>query len=71
MGADRNSITQSAVSQQINVLEDKLKRRLFERGLAVIHPTEKYSVRPASVIHRSDGNLSLAAKKFLQLLSIN
>ena len=31
LAAERNFITQSAVSQQIRVLEDKFKRRLFER----------------------------------------
>lgn len=36
--------------------------------LAVIELAEKYWVRSVGVIHRSDKNLSLAAKKFLQLL---
>src|SRR3954453_3241368 len=31
LAAERNFITQSAVSQQIRTLEDKFKRRLFER----------------------------------------
>ena len=37
-------------------------------SLAVIQLAEKYWVRSVGVIHRSDKNLSLAAKKFLQLL---
>ena len=36
--------------------------------LAVIQLSEKYWVRTVGMIHRSDRNLSLAAKKFLQLL---
>ncbi len=36
--------------------------------LAVIELAEKYWVRSVGVIHRSDRELSLAAKKFLQLL---
>ena len=36
--------------------------------LAVVKLVEKYWVRPVGVIHRSDRNLSLAAKKFVQLL---
>src|SRR6185295_19366756 len=31
LAAERNFVTQSAVSQQIRVLEDKFKRRLLER----------------------------------------
>lgn len=37
-------------------------------SLAVIQLAEKYWVRSVGVIHRSDKTLSLAAKKFLQLL---
>jgi len=37
--------------------------------LAVIQLAEKYWIRSVGVIHRSDKNLSLAAKKFVQLLS--
>ena len=37
-------------------------------SLAVIQLAEKYWVRSVGVIHRSDKNLSLAAKKFLLLL---
>jgi DNA-binding transcriptional LysR family regulator len=36
--------------------------------LAVVKLTEKEWVRPVGVIYRSDRNLSLAAKKFVQLL---
>jgi DNA-binding transcriptional LysR family regulator len=36
--------------------------------LAVIKLAEKEWVRPVGVIYRSDRNLSLAAKKFVQLL---
>jgi DNA-binding transcriptional LysR family regulator len=36
--------------------------------LAVVELAEKYWVRTVGVIHRSDRNLSLAAKKFVQLL---
>jgi len=36
--------------------------------LAVVELAEKYWVRSVGVIHRSDRNLSLAAKKFVQLL---
>lgn len=36
--------------------------------IAVIELAEKYWIRSVGVIHRSDRNLSLAAKKFLQLL---
>lgn len=36
--------------------------------LAVIQLAEKYWVRTVGIIHRSDKNLSLAAKKFVQLL---
>ena len=36
--------------------------------ISVIEMAEKYWVRSVGVIHRSDRNLSLAAKKFLQLL---
>lgn len=36
--------------------------------LAVIQLAEKYWVRSVGVIQRSDKNLSLAAKKFVQLL---
>lgn len=39
--------------------------------LAVITLAEKYWVRSVGVIHRSDRNLSLAAKKFIELLSRN
>ncbi len=38
-------------------------------SLAVIQLAEKYWVRSVGVIHRSDKSLSLAAKKFVQLLS--
>lgn len=38
-------------------------------SLAVIPLAEKYWFRTVGVIHRSDKNLSLAAKKFVQLLS--
>lgn len=37
-------------------------------SLAVIQLAEKYWVRSVGVIHRSDKNLSLAAKKFIDLL---
>ncbi len=37
--------------------------------LAVIHFAEKYWTRPVGVIYRSDRNLSLAATKFVELLS--
>ena len=37
--------------------------------LAVIELAEKYWIRSVGVIHRSDRSLSLAAKKFVQLLS--
>jgi DNA-binding transcriptional LysR family regulator len=37
--------------------------------LAVIQLAEKYWVRSVGVIHRSDRNLSLAAKKFVELLA--
>ena len=36
--------------------------------ISVIERAEKYWIRSVGVIHRSDRNLSLAAKKFLQLL---
>ena len=36
--------------------------------LAVVELAEKYWVRTVGVIHRSDRSLSLAAKKFVQLL---
>ena len=36
--------------------------------ISVIEMAEKYWIRSVGVIHRSDRNLSLAAKKFLQLL---
>lgn len=36
--------------------------------LAVIELAEKYWVRSVGIIHRSDRNLSLAARKFIQLL---
>ena len=36
--------------------------------IAVIQLAEKYWVRTVGVVHRSDRNLSLAAKKFLELL---
>jgi len=36
--------------------------------LAVVKLAEKEWVRPVGVIYRSDKNLSLAAKKFVQLL---
>lgn len=39
--------------------------------LAVVELAEKYWVRSVGVIHRSDRNLSLAAKKFVQLLEDN
>lgn len=38
--------------------------------LAVVKLAEKEWVRPIGIIHRSDRNLSLAAKKFVQLLEI-
>lgn len=38
-------------------------------SLAVVQLAEKYWVRTVGVIHRSDRNLSLAAKKFIELLS--
>lgn len=38
-------------------------------SLAVIQLAEKYWTRPVGVIYRSDRNLSLAAKKFVQLLA--
>jgi DNA-binding transcriptional LysR family regulator len=38
-------------------------------SLAVIQLAEKYWIRTAGVIHRSDRNLSLAAKKFVELLA--
>lgn len=40
-------------------------------SLAVIQLAEKYWTRTVGVIHRSDKSLSLAAKKFVQLLSKN
>lgn len=39
--------------------------------LAVIKLAEKEWVRPVGIIHRTDHNLSLAAKKFVQLLESN
>jgi DNA-binding transcriptional LysR family regulator len=36
--------------------------------LAVVPLAEKYWVRSVGVVHRSDKDLSLAAKKFVQLL---
>ncbi len=36
--------------------------------LAVIELAEKYWVRSVGIIHRSDRNLSLAARKFIELL---
>jgi DNA-binding transcriptional LysR family regulator len=39
--------------------------------LAVIQLAEKYWTRSIGVIHRTDKNLSLAAKKFIELLSKN
>jgi DNA-binding transcriptional LysR family regulator len=43
-----------------------------ERGgqVAIVKLAEKEWQRPVGVIHRSDRNLSLAAKKFVQLLEI-
>ena len=35
LAAERNFITQSAVSQQIRALEDKFKRRLLERVISI------------------------------------
>jgi len=36
--------------------------------LSIVKLVEKEWVRPIGIIHRSDRNLSLAAKKFVQLL---
>ncbi|MFT3744426.1 MAG: LysR family transcriptional regulator [Pyrinomonadaceae bacterium] len=36
--------------------------------LAVVQMTEKYWIRSVGVVHRTDRNLSIAAKKFLELL---
>lgn len=38
-------------------------------GLAVVNLAEKDWTRPAGVIYRSDRNLSIAAKKFIQILT--
>ena len=38
--------------------------------LAVVKLPEKDWIRPVGVIYRSDRNLSLAAKKFVQLLEL-
>jgi len=40
-------------------------------SLAVIQLAEKYWVRSVGVIHRTDKSLSLAAKKFIELLGVN
>ena len=38
--------------------------------LAVVQLAEKDWIRPVGVIHRSDRTLSIAAKKFVQLLEV-
>lgn len=55
-----------AILPQPAVLDEEKAGRL-----TVIRLAEKEWVRPVGVIHRSDRNLSLAAKKFVQLLETN
>jgi len=52
-----------AIVPETSIADEKRTGRL-----AVIRLSEKDWVRPVGVIHRSDRNLSLAAKKFVELL---
>ena len=62
LAAERNLITQSAVSQQIRTLEDKFKRRLLER----VRGRRDVKLTPAGEVFYRESGLVLAAYDQLQ-----
>lgn len=62
LAAERNFITQSAVSQQIRTLEDKFKRRLLER----IRGRREVKLTPAGDVFYQESRKVLAAYEQLQ-----
>ncbi|HQZ97461.1 MAG TPA: LysR family transcriptional regulator [Pyrinomonadaceae bacterium] len=62
LAAERNFITQSAVSQQIRALEDKFKRRLLER----IRGRREVKLTPAGDVFYQESKKVLAAYDQLQ-----
>ncbi len=62
LAAERNFITQSAVSQQIRTLEDKFKRRLLER----IRGRREVKLTPAGEVFYRESKTVLAAYEHLQ-----
>ena len=62
LAAERNFITQSAVSQQIRTLEDKFKRRLLER----VRGRGDVKLTPAGEVFYRESGLVLAAYNQLQ-----
>ena len=62
LAAERNFITQSAVSQQIRVLEDKFKRRLLER----IRGRREVKLTPAGEVFYRESRNVLDAYELLQ-----
>lgn len=62
LAAERNFITQSAVSQQIRTLEDKFKRRLLER----VRGRREVKLTPAGDVFYQESKKVLAAYEQLQ-----
>lgn len=62
LAAERNFITQSAVSQQIRTLEDKFKRRLLER----VRGRREVSLTPAGEVFYREAKHVLASYDHLQ-----
>src|SRR5688572_32763206 len=62
LAAERNFITQSAVSQQIRALEDKFKRRLLER----VRGRREVKLTPAGEVFHRESKTVLAAYDHLQ-----
>ena len=62
LAAERNFITQSAVSQQIRTLEDKFKRKLLER----VRGRREVKLTPAGEVFYRDAKIVLAAYDQMQ-----
>jgi DNA-binding transcriptional LysR family regulator len=62
LAAERNFVTQSAVSQQIRALEDKFKRRMLER----IRGRREVKLTPAGEVFYAEARKVLAAYDHLQ-----
>jgi len=62
LAAERNFVTQSAVSQQIIALEEKFKRRLFER----VRGRKEVTLTPAGQVFYQESKKILAAYEHLE-----